>query len=159
MMTNKDYVVKITNATGVQLTIITFELCILNIDNSIKILENKKEIDKKIFIGYIDKSKSFLDELILSLDFEYEISKSLLELYLYVNEKLVQSKIKMNIEKLEESKKILSEIKEGFVEVEKNVESKTNEVENKEKIYAGLTYSKNELNEYIDDRDGKQYKV
>ncbi len=159
MMTNKDYVVKITNATGVQLTIITFELCILNIDNSIKILEDKKEIDKKIFIGYIDKSKSFLDELILSLNFEYEISKSLLELYLYVNEKLVQSKIKMNIEKLEESKKILSEIKEGFVEVEKNVESKVNEVENKEKIYAGLTYSKNELNEYIDDRDGKQYKA
>lgn len=162
-MTNKDYVAKINNATPMGLTILTYELLISNLKKSINLIENNivKKEDLKVYEGYINKSKSFLDELVLALDLNLEMSKNILEIYLYINKEILISKITFDKLKLELSLELLNELMLAFIQVEK-ITNKNNEgynLDKKDKIFAGLTYTKNKLDEYIEEKGNREYKV
>ncbi len=150
----KDYALRITNATPNELNIINFELCIEYLKESIFQLEN----DFSQFGKNINTSLSLLKEIIVSLNFDYDISKELRNIYLYVNKLIINSKFSLDKKDLEDAISILSTIKGGFEELNDTESDKV--MKNATKVFAGLTYGKNgDLSEYIDDDKSRGFQA
>lgn len=139
----KEYSVRITQSTKTGLVVITYEI-ILNYLQTGKAAFEKGEI--KDFVFNVNKAKQFVNNLSGCLDFKYTISKELFEIYLFINRTLSECVVKKDGSKVQNIIGIIEKLKTAFAEVGKN--EKTGPVmENTEKIYAGLTYSKGKLNE------------
>ncbi len=150
---NKDYALRIANATPNELNIITFEICI---DNIISAIENIEQ-NQKLYNQNIDTALSALREIILSLNFDYEISVELNQMYLYVNKLLIASKFSLEPQNLLDAIELLTTIKEGFEQIDdKNADSV---MKNATKVFAGLTYGKGGLSEYVDPSESRGFKA
>lgn len=60
------------------------------------------------------KAQDIMDELILSLDDAYEISKELTPLYLFIKKELMSANIKKDTEKLEKLLPIVTELRDSW---------------------------------------------
>jgi len=65
------------------------------------------------------KAQNIISEFRITLKMEYEISHQLLPLYNYVYDCLVQGNMKQDIEKIEEAKKIITELRNTWNEAMK----------------------------------------
>ena len=78
---------------------------------------------------FIIKAQDIVTELVVSLDFEKggDISKNLFSLYIYTNRLLLNANIKKDVNLLTEARKILSELREAWIEIVKkgNIDSGT----------------------------------
>lgn len=151
-----DYTLKISNASPVQLLIISYELLIDNLDEA---AQNTEASD---YLGYVDTAHGLLMELIYGLDMEYDLARQLFSIYVYVNKLILDARSPEKSDGLAEGRKILSHLLEGWRQAE-NSGSVGNDdalLENATQIYAGLTYGKNgQLNEYSDDNQNRGYKA
>lgn len=148
-----DYQIRISQATKSELNIITFELCINYIEDALEVI-NKDDI---LFVSNVNTSLSFLREIIVALNYDYDISKELLEIYLYVNKLLIEGSIKKDRTSLEDAIYMLETIKDGFSEIKDNGDDQR-VMQSSQKVFAGLTYGKGGLDEYID-TSGKGFKA
>lgn len=139
----KDYSVRITQSSKTGLVVITYEIIINYLDSAKKAFEKD---DLKEFVFNVNKAKQFVNQLSSCLDFKYSISKELFEIYLFINRTLSESVIKKDVVNIQSIIGIVEKLKSAFSEVGKN-EKNGSVMENTEKIYAGLTYSKGKLNE------------
>lgn len=141
--TKKDYVMRISNASPLGLVNITFELLFKNIDDAIK---SKDSFET--YHDYVIKAKSFLENLIDSLDAENEMSDGLFRVYTTTRGLLIKASVSnYNFNDLLIAKDLLQPIATSFksiVDTEKAVMQKT------QKVYAGLTYGKKGLDEYVE---------
>lgn len=142
MVQYDDYKLRIINASALELTIITFELLIKNMENAIINFEDNSEFEFDL-----KKSKKFLRELILALNMKEKISHELFDLYNYVNKILILQSFNKNKEELTSAIEIITNIKEGFDGI-KDL-SGTPLMENTDNVYAGLTYKNGQLSEYV----------
>lgn len=150
-----DYVQRIVSATPNQLNIITFELCITNIENAIK----NFDININEYTNDISTAIALLKEIILSLDFKYDISKDLYQIYIFINKLLIKAKLKFIKSDLECCINCLTEIKNAFEQLE-DIDDSKSVVKNATKVFAGLTYGKNgSLSEYIDDSPSRGFQA
>ena len=62
------------------------------------------------------KAQNIISEFRITLRMEYDISHQLLPLYNYVYECLVEANMKHNIEKVEEAKQIITELRDAWNE-------------------------------------------
>ncbi|MFV0519363.1 MAG: flagellar protein FliS [Lachnospirales bacterium] len=139
----KDYVMRISNASPLGLVNITFELIFNNINLA---LENKDNLTN--YIDYVQKAKSFLENLIDSLDADQELSDNLFRVYTTSRGILIKAAVSnYNYKDLTDVVELLKPIADSFKSIddtEKSVMQKT------QKVYAGLTYGKKGLDEYIE---------
>ncbi len=91
-----------------------------------------------------------VDELIHSLDFQYEISKDLYSLYVFVKESMAKAVIKKRADELAGAKEVLMNLYTAFEEAAKQDQS-TPLMQNTQQVYAGMTYGKNNLTETFQD--------
>lgn len=154
-LSNQDYVAKICNASPLQLVNITFELILLNIEESKSF--NKKE---KMFEQKVKNARNFLTQLRNSLNMNMEISHQLLSIYNFVDYLLANYLFNGEKNLAQDSIKILSNIHDAFKEIEKNEPDKKSVMQNSEQIFAGLTYDKNgNLQEYINPNKNRGFKA
>lgn len=154
--TKSDYTLKISNASPAELLIINYELLIDNLDGALL------NVDSPDYISYVNKAQALLNELIYGLDMKFELARQLFSIYVYVNKLLLDACSPQKANELEESKKILEHLLDGWRQIENagDNESKDTLFENTQQIYAGLTYGKNgQLNEYADDSKERGYKA
>lgn len=85
------------------------------------------------------------------LNFEYEISMNLLQLYLYANRELIHADIRNNPQRLDEADKVIIGMHEAYEQIAKE-DTSAPLMENAQTIYAGLTYGKNTLTENLSDQ-------
>lgn len=135
------YSKRITQANKTELVVITYEIIIEHVENAIKTFENREE-----FISNLEKAQSFLKELMVSLDFNYKISNDLLSLYIFINKQLIEAKRKNSCEVLPRIQAMLEGLLSSFKEVSKQDKSAPL-MQNTQKVYAGLTYGKGDINE------------
>lgn len=135
------YSQRITQANRSELTVITYEILIEHICNA-----QKSYGERDAFVNDLESAQGFLKELITSLDFNYEISYNLLSLYIFINKQLIEAKIKNTAEVLPRVQKMLEDLLSSFQEVSKQDTSQPL-MQNTQKIYAGLTYGRNDVNE------------
>lgn len=151
----EDYVARITNATPLQLVIINYEIVIDYINDAKNNIE-----DKTNFQFCITKARQFVNELRVSLNMKYELSKNLMGLYNYVEKQLAYCEFNEKIEHIEEALKVMETLLEGWKAIEGKEEDKTPVMENAQQLYAGLTYGRNgQINEYVDIQSNRGFKA
>ncbi len=150
----EDYTAKISVASPLQLVIINYELMLEHIKGAKSDFQNEC-----VYNENIDKAVQFNGLLIDSLDMSFSISMDLMPLYIYVNKLLIGAKISKEKGKLDEAEKIMSNLLESWLQLERDGFSGEPVIEGAEQIYAGLTYSKGELNEVVMDTGNRGFKA
>lgn len=109
---------------------------IQNFNISKNAIENK---DYEELNGLINNSRDILTELIIIFKNNDELSTDLKEIYIFINKLITEAHIKKDGELFERAKEVILPIMEGFKELE---------VKEKPNIVSGLTYGKENLEEY-----------
>ena len=99
------------------------------------------EGDRETYRNEIKQAISFVKELLVSLDMNYEVSKNLASLYIYVSRCLNFALVSGKKEEIEAAEKVLRKLGDSFREVAKTDESKP-VMENTQRVYAGITYGR-----------------
>lgn len=151
------FAARATQANRSQLVVIVYEIILKDIEEAKKAME-AGSID--IFKRELQHGQKFLSELISTLDFNYVISLDLMQLYLYVNKRIIMAVIKEDTKLLDSAQTVLGNLLQGFEGVAREDKSEPVMI-NTQQVYAGLTYGKGTLNEtYMDpNQQSRGFKV
>lgn len=107
---------EVNTANPVTLIIMLYSGCIKQLKLAeIAVKKKKYEDAHNSFI----KAQDILMELMMSLDLRYEISNNLMSIYSFLHEEIVSMNISKNTEKIEPVIKILSDLRESWIAIEK----------------------------------------
>ena len=129
---------RITSANKSELIVIIYDIIEENLALAKKALA---EGDRETYRNEIKQAISFVKELLVSLDMNYEVSKNLASLYIYVSRCLNFALVSGKKEEIEAAEKVLRKLGDSFREVAKTDESKP-VMENTQRVYAGITYGR-----------------
>lgn len=148
----QEYTLRITQANKTQLITILYEMILTYIDEAKTALEAE---DKTEYKGAIRRIRGCMNELTASLNFEYEIARNLLQIYLFINRELVHAGIHYDKENLEHIESIIGKLHEAYKQIESQ-DSSGPVMGNTQTVYAGLTYGRNTLSENITNAEGNR---
>ncbi len=153
-----NYVARISQATPIDLSIISSEICIEHLNCAINLI-NDTGTEKNKYNKHISKAKDIVLEKIHSFDRAEKLGRELTEIFFYVNKLIADAQFNYDKEKLNMAKELVEMQMQIFVTAKNNkVGEKENKVINSsEKIIAGLTYSNGKLNEFVDDSSSKTF--
>jgi flagellin-specific chaperone FliS len=152
MIDREAYTLRIAQATPVNLVIITFEL------TSAYIREALEENGGPEFIrNRYDMAKRGIMQLISGLDFAQPFANGFYDIYLYVYELLVRADITLKQAPAEEALSLLNQLLISWRVAVK--EEKAAPVGDAPTVYAGLTYERGGLAEYVAEEDVKEFKA
>ena len=134
----KIYTRRITSANKSEIIVIMYDIIEENLALAKKALA---EGDRETYRNEIKQAISFVKELLVSLDMNYEVSKNLASLYIYVSRCLNFALVSGKKEEIEAAEKVLRKLGDSFREVAKTDESKP-VMENTQRVYAGITYGR-----------------
>lgn len=106
----------VETASGPQLTLMLYNGCVKFIHQGIKAMEQEQFEAKNIAI---QKAQSIIQELMLTLDQEAEISQQMLPLYEFIHHQLQQGNMKNNVESMEEALHLVNEFRDTWKEAMK----------------------------------------
>lgn len=134
----KIYTRRITSANKSELIVIIYDIIEENLTLAEEaLLEGNRETFKK----ELKQAVSFVKELLVNLDMNYEVSRNLASLYIYVSRCLNFALVSGKKEEIEAARKVVVKLGESFREVAKTDKSES-VMENAQQIYAGMTYGK-----------------
>ncbi len=149
----KTYSYRISQATRSQLVVITYDIIIDYLNDAI----NKK--DNSEYKESLHMAMRGIDQLIIGLDMDYEVSVQLYQLYNYMKRSLISAQVSMDGDRINEVISMLQRLRAAFFEVSRQDTSEP-VMKNTQKIYSGLTYSRFGANETAQDTLGNRgYKV
>ena len=144
------YTARITQASRSDLIVIIYEIIISSTKEAIEARSKKDMVN---FDKELKQAQTLLRELMVALDYSYQLSYDLLSLYIYVNKQFITAIIKKEPDTLDSAISVLEKLLIGFQAVSKE-DSSGPMMYNTQQLYAGLTYGKGTLNEtYIDPED------
>ncbi|PKM93981.1 MAG: hypothetical protein CVU84_13840 [Firmicutes bacterium HGW-Firmicutes-1] len=144
----KDFQNKIVNAGKADLLLINYEMLFVTIDEALQAIEEERE---EAFNKLLSQANRLLRELSDNLDFNYDISKDLMAIYIYVSKQLIDASITFSKDPILGAKTVLNTLYTGWLQASTKEEKQKPMVMNGQKIYAGLTYGKDKLNEMVYD--------
>lgn len=144
----QEYTRKITQANKTQLITILYEMLLIYVEEAADAHEKE---DRGGFREGIRKARGCIDELLASLNFDYELAMNFLQLYLYVNRELVRAEVRNAEEPLENVNKVIKGLHEAYAKLDE-MDASGPVMENVQTVYAGLTYGRNNLNENLADQ-------
>lgn len=149
----KTYSYRISQATRSQLVVITYDIIIDYLNDAI----NKK--DNSEYKESLHMAMRGIDQLIIGLDMDYEVSVQLYQLYNYMKRSLISAQVSIDGDRINEVISMLQRLRAAFFEVSRQDTSEP-VMKNTQKIYSGLTYSRFGANETAQDTLGNRgYKV
>jgi len=148
----QQFALRITQANKTELVVILYEMFLTYIRDA---EEDLKEQDEKTFHLNIQRARGCLKELMGSLNYDYEPAPALLKLYIYVSRLLVTADLHKEEKALEEAEKIMQKLHDAYETISKEDHSSP-VMGNTQTVYAGLTYSKNDLTVNLDEGRGSR---
>lgn len=155
-MTNEkkqEYTLKISQANRSQMVVLIYDIARDYIKEAREALAEEKYPEFRDAVNYVQKC---VNELICGLDFEYDLSLSLLQLYAYCNRELIRCLIKRSDECLLHVENTLRPLQESFIEVAKQDTSEPM-IKNAQTVTAGMTYGRGVLNENLQGASSRGY--
>lgn len=150
---------RVLNASPLRLVIITYEIIIKELGEAFQ------SFDKVFVKRKLENSRVFLSTLSEALDMEKEISMEILSIYIYVNKLLNIAELKLSLDKTAEFKEsvaeaieLLSTLLGAWSEIESKYDT-PKENNHNPKIFAGLTYKKGHLAEYVAEEYTKSFRA
>ena len=141
------YTRKISMANKTQLITILYEMVLDYISEAEDFLEIG---DDKGFSEGLSKAMNCIDELIHSLNMNYELGNNLLALYLFEKRQILIATARKSDEELEHVNRTFKALHSAYVQLEKMNDDEAL-MTNVPKVYVGLTYGKGKLKESITD--------
>ena len=151
----QEYTRKIADANPTELIVLVYEIAENYLDEAIMA---HKEADAQSFKANIDKASKCGNDLIEALDVQYDISKQLMDIYLFINRELALSVVKNDSSMVVRIQAMMTKLKNTFVELSKKDDS-SKVMGNTQEVYAGLTYGKSALTENTMEQNSRGYKV
>lgn len=142
----KDYTLKISKANKSELIVILYEIALNYMHCAIDEIDAGNE---KEFKQSLRKACDCIQELINSLNFDYEMAFQLMSLYLYSNRCLLKARIRKSPIEVEHAIKVMEKLHFAFAEVSRQ-DSSEPVMKNTHSVFAGLTYGKENLTETCD---------
>lgn len=142
------YTLKITQANKTQLITILYEMLQIYMEDAKAANERNARED---FRESIRKARGCVNELMASLNFDYELAVNFLEIYVYINRELARAEVRNVTEPLENAGKIIDKLHQSYEKLQE-MDVSGPVMENVQTVYAGLTYGKNNLNENLADQ-------
>ena len=139
----KEFSLRITQANKTELIVILYEMYLDYLGEA----ENAVQ-DRKAFREAIRKARNCLNELMNSLNFDYETAYHLFQLYLYVSREMTSADLCADAKPLKNCRMVIGELLTAYREVSRQ-DTSGPVMENTQTVYAGLTYGKGKLTESL----------
>ncbi len=137
------YTLRVSQASPCELVVIMYDI----LSDDIKAAKQAAEAgDKGRYQAELKHAGKFLNELMGALDFSVPLSFHLMSLYIYANKMLTKARVSGNPESLNDVEMITEKLRAGFEGI-KHQDTTGPVMQNVQQVYAGLTYSKGQLNE------------
>ncbi|KZE77888.1 flagellar protein FliS [Paenibacillus elgii] len=112
---------QVSTAAPGELTLLLFNGCIKFMKQAQEALVTKNYNEKNV---NLKKAQDIIDELMITLNMDYEISKNLKMLYVFIKEQLFEANFKLSMECLETSISLVTELRDTWVEALKILKNK-----------------------------------
>ncbi len=141
----QEFTLKITQANKTQMITIIYEIVIDYLTDAIEHMDGgrRKEANE-----CLDRAQNSIDELLRSLNMEYELAKNLHKIYIFSKKELMAAGVTGGTERIARVLKNFRSLHEAYLVLEKADTSETL-MDNTPKVYAGLTYGRYSLNEDV----------
>lgn len=144
----QQFTLRITQANSTELIVILYEMMLCYLEESRQALDAG---DKDSFRNAIRKSRGCLNELMSSLNMEYEPAPELLQLYMFCLRRLAYAEVRKNANALSEIESVIRPLHDAYEQIAP--QNKQGPVmNNSQTVYAGLTYGRNTLTENMADQ-------
>lgn len=143
----KDFTRRLTQCNKGGMIVIMYDIMFAYIKDA---EDAHREDDYEGFKEAVGRAQRVVNELAGALDFQYEVSRELYRLYMFVRETLALAVVKNSAEGLADIREVLMNLYEGFTEAAKQDHSDSL-MRNAQQVYAGITYGKNNLTETFQD--------
>lgn len=157
-MTNEKkqaFTLRITSANKTELVEILYEMLLEYVDDAKAAIE-KNDLDE--IHEAIRKARAVLRELMESIDFTTEIAGNFMSLYAYVNKELLLAEIRKDVSVFDNVKVVIEPLRDTYIELAKQDKSEPIMM-NTQKVMAGYTYSKGDINESVDSQSNRGFYV
>lgn len=101
----------VNTASPGELTLMLYNGCLKFINFAKRAIQENNIAEKNI---NLQKAQSIINELMVTLNMDYEISKNMMGLYDYMNRRLIEANIKNDIEILEEVESLMTEFRDTW---------------------------------------------
>lgn len=113
---------QVKTASPGELTLMLYNGCIRFMKQALHCIEIKDYAGKN---QYIQKAQNIFDELLITLDPQYEISANLFDLYRFMQSQLNEANLKLRTDCIETCIRLMTELKDTWVEAVKMVRAST----------------------------------
>ena len=144
----QEFTLRITKANKTQMIVILYDMVLEYLKDS---LESFEKEEYKEFKWNIERAKDCIDELLNSLNFDYELAGVLRGLYFFYKRELTTAAVRMKKELILPMMEMIQELKESYEKISSE-DTSAPVMENAQTIYAGLTYGKDSLNVSLSDQ-------
>ena len=146
------YTRRISEANRAQLITVVYDMALEYMDDGKNALAEEHFDDADFALKH---ARACLDDLIGALDMQYEMSRGLMELYLFCKRELSMAQGKRDMTRIANAKMVIDKLRGAWVQIEDKDDSDAS-FDNAQTVYAGLTYGKGTLNESVADPDANR---
>lgn len=134
----QEYTARVTHDNRSQLVVTIYDIILTSLKDGQETFANGDMDESR---HSLERAQGLVMELVKALDFQYDISKELLQLYLFVNRRILHALARNKIELLDGVDKIIYNLRNAFEEVSRTDTSEP-VMKNTQTVYAGLTYGR-----------------
>lgn len=143
---------RITQANKTQLVVIVYEMLLVYLEDAMNAYH---EDQKEEFKENLRMARECIGQMRTSLNFDYALSRNLFSIYCFADRELAKDIYGYKTENLDVIKTIFTKLHDAYYVVSKKDESAPL-MDNIQTVYAGLTYTKSDLNEDFLNYDTKR---
>lgn len=138
----QEFTAKITLSNRTGLTVVTYEILFAYLADARSALQEKNWVNYK---QALRQAQRCIHELIVTLDFTYELAAELHRIYMYGKELLATALYKRKEAEISECETLFRMLYESFVKVAETDQSEPL-MQNTQQVYAGYTYGRHDVN-------------
>ncbi|MCR5417669.1 MAG: flagellar protein FliS [Lachnospiraceae bacterium] len=148
----QEYTLRITQANQSQLVVILYDLFF---EYTGQAVEELSKGNRQAYSEQLDRAQDVLSELILSLNMDQDPAPAIYRVYLYVSARIGQARGSLKSEGLKDPLRMMHSLCDTYREDAKS-DTSGPVMDNSQKVYAGLTYGRDSLNESMDEGSGSR---
>ena len=142
----QEFTSKITLSNRTGLTVVTYEILFAYLADAKSAL---KETRFEVYKQSIRQAQKCISELMVTLNFSYDLATELYRIYAYAKELLAKAMYKRSKTEIDECENLMRMLYGSFIEVAKT-DNSAPLMRNTEQVYAGYTYGRGDVNSSSD---------
>lgn len=134
--TIKKYTRRIADANKTQIIVLVYEIAEIHLEDAIEFHRDGKTYE---FMKSCERAARCINDLIESLDLQYDISENLMDIYMFINRELSLASIRLDVATVKRLLELVTKLKLAFTELADQDDSEPL-MGNSQGVYAGYTY-------------------